>query len=806
MLVRSDTRPMPAHNAITTTSAPVDAAAGSRALKARIRDIGFDWKFFLGDTASARGVEFDDSGWLDVDLPHDWSIAGPKDRNNPGKNLNGYFPGGVGWYRKHFQLSPGDGDKQVFLQCDGVYENSEMWINGCSLGGRPYGYTGVQHDLTPHVKFGGDNVLAIRVDNSRQPNSRWYTGSGLYRLVRLRVTGTLHVKHWGTVVTTPRLARDHAGVRVRTDVQNAGAQSQDCGLVTRILDPGNTVVGEAVSARTLAARGEYQFDQEITVPNPERWSPDNPSLYRLQTLVMNDLGVCDETETPFGIREARFDKDKGFLLNGEPVKLKGVNLHHDAGCLGAAVPARAWERRLEILKSLGCNAIRTSHNPPAPELLDLCDRMGFAVINEAFDKWDEPFGRWFAQWWQADLADLIRRDRNHPSVILWSVGNELENQGAPEFMKQLEALAAFTRQMDPTRPVTVALAPFKATSHEDNASKITAIARLVDVIGCNYQEQWFEDYRQAYPEIIIVATESYLFYRGKDLDFKAFCPFNPWLDAVAHGYVAGTFYWAGIDYLGEASGWPFHGWNCSLVDTCGFIRPVANLHRSFWTGVPMVHLAVMDKSLDVPKASKSHWDWPEMVSHWNLPPHLEGRRVKVVTFSNCAAVELRLNGRSLGVQALADFPDKMIVWDVPYETGRIEAHGIENGHVKVSHQLQTAGAPAQIQLIADRHAVRADGRDLCHVEVRIVDENGVLVPSARHQVRFTVEGAGRIAGVDNGDLTSLEPYTGNQREVYYGRGLAILQAARHPGTITLTAQADGLPGARISVTGVSVDA
>lgn len=314
------------------------------------------------------------------------------------------------------------------------------------------------------------------------------------------------------------------------------------------------------------------------------------------------------------IREIRFDKDKGFLLNGQSVMMKGVCIHHDAGCLGAAVPDRALERRLEVLKSIGCNAIRTSHNPPAPELLDMCDRMGFVVIDEAFDKWSGIYGRWFPKWWQQDLRDMPRRDRNHPCIVLWSVGNEVRGQGSPKFNEQLKKLVDFTHREEPTRPVTYALRPRKIKSRDENAKFVTNIAKIVDVTSCNYQEQWFEDYRKEYPEIIIIGSESYSFFRGKGDPYKAFEPVNPWLDTVKHDYVVGTFYWTGIDYLGEAvAGWPYHGWNCSLIDTCGFPRPVSYLHKSFWSDKPMVHIVVRDDSLDVSAPVKDHWGWHKMV-------------------------------------------------------------------------------------------------------------------------------------------------------------------------------------------------
>ncbi len=765
----------------------------------RARDLCFEWKFFKADAANAQQVDFDESGWEDLNLPHDWSIAGPIDRKNSGGKENGYFPGGIGWYRKHFRLSPDDQGKKIFIQFDGIYHNSEVWINGHSLGVRPYGYISFQYDLTPYVKFYEENVIAVRVDNSKQPNCRWYTGSGIYRRVWLTATNKLHVKHWGTYVTTPRILQNEATVRVRTEVENSYTQPKKCTLTTRILDSKEKVVAESTATQVVSAKGEYQFDQEIQVPDPQLWSIDYPTMYKIQTVIKDENGICDTYDTPFGIRQICFDKDKGFLLNGKPVKMKGVCVHHDAGCLGAAVPVRALERRLEILKSIGCNAIRTSHNPPAPELLDLCDRMGFLVIDEAFDKWGGRYAQSFSEWWRTDLLDMLRRDRNHPSVVMWSVGNEVSDQGSPEFNKQLKTKVDLTHQFEPTRPVTYALIPFRNKSREENARVVTGIAKMVDVISCNYQEQLFEGYREEYPEIIIIASESYPYYRGKGMNYKAFEPLNPWLEAVEHDYVAGTFYWTGIDYLGEAvAGWPYHGWNCSLIDTCGFVRSFANLHKSFWTDNPMVHIAVMDDSLDVPEPTKDHWGWPKMASHWNLP-QLKGKQVKVVTFTNCQAVELFVNGKSMGTKELKDFPDKMITWTVPYEAGRIEAHGINRGNIVSSHQLQTAGKPAKIRLIADRKKIRADGRDLCHVEVQVTDDKGILVPTAEHEIQFSVEGAGTIIGVDNGDITSLEPYKAEKRKTFHGRALVIIQSTEHSGLITLRAQAEELPGTKVVI-------
>jgi len=767
------------------------------------KQINFDlgWKFIKGDVADAQQNNFDETGWSPVQLPHDWAIEGPIDKRNPGGERNGFFPGGVGWYRKYFQLSAEDKGKNVFVQFDGIFHNAEVWINGESLGIRPYGYISFQRDLTQYIKYSEDNVLAVRVNNTDQPNCRWYSGSGIYRHVWLTVTNKVYVGHWGTYITTPDISADKAVVRIRTRIENTYSQPKTCSVTTTICDSDGKIAAEGTTSKTIAAQGEYEFDQHLDVSDPKLWSIDSPTLYRSHTTVKDAKNIYDEYETPFGIREIRFDKDKGFLLNGQSVKMKGVCIHHDAGCLGAAVPDRALERRLEVLKSIGCNAIRTSHNPPAPELLDMCDRMGFVVIDEAFDKWGGRWSRWFPDWWQVDLRDMLRRDRNHPSVVLWSMGNEVGGQGSPQFKKQLKAMVDFTHQFEPTRPVTYAIRPVvKIKSRQENAKFIAGIARLVDVTCCNYQEQWFEDYRKEYPEIVIIGSESFTFYRGKGNNAMGFDPLNPWLEAVEHDYVVGTFYWTGIDYLGEAvAGWPFHGWNCSPIDSCGFARPVSYLQKSFWTQKPMVHIAVMDDSLDVEKPVKAHWGWPKMASHWNLP-QLNGKKVKVVTFTNCPTVELVLNGRSVGTKQLADFPDKMITWEVPYQPGIIEARGIENHLAACSHQLQTAGEPTQICLFGDRTTIKADGKDLCHVEVCVTDDKGIIVPEANHLIRFKVRGNGRIIGVDNGDLTtSDESYKAKQRKAFHGRAFVVLQSLTTPGEIILEAGAKGLEIANVVI-------
>lgn len=743
------------------------------------------WRFLQGDVEGAEKPGFNDTAWQTVDLPHDWSIEGPFVEKGGGGGSGGFLPIGIGWYRKQFELPAKYKGKKVFVQFDGIYKDSDVWINGQHLGKRYYGYVSFEYDLTPHLKWDGPNVLAVRVDNEKA-NCRWYSGSGIYRHVWLTIADPLHVGHWGTYVTTPNASAEEATVRIRTLVKNEYAEARPCTLRTTVLDPESKVVATAEASQTIPAGGAHEFSQDLTVPRPARWSVESPHLYTAVTAVMTGDKTVDTYSTPFGIRDVIWDPDRGLLINGQSVKLKGVCIHHDLGALGAAFHEKAMERRLKVLKGIGCNAIRTAHNPPAPQLLDLCDRMGFLVIDEAFDKWGAGRARWE---WEKDLASMLRRDRNHPSVLLWSVGNEVGQQQSDDGLKTLKMLTEFVHKEEPTRKVTCAAYPVYSP----------AFANACDIASLNYQEQWYEKYRKENPKIIILSSETYIYYRGKDDNKKAYHPFNPWLDVVKNDYAVGTFYWTGIDYLGEArAGWPLVGWNCSLIDTCGFPRTISNFQRSVWTGEPMVHIAVLSDRLDVPRPVKSHWDWPKMVSHWTLPK-LEGQDVKMVTFTNCDSVELFVAGKSLGTKKLADFEDKMISWTVPYHAGTVKAVGLRGGKVVCSHELKTAGKPVGMQLSPDSAVLKADGRDLCHVEVTIVDGDGALVPDAMHPIQFDIQGPGKIIGVDNGALTGTESYKGTSRKAFYGRCLVMIQSTGKPGQIQLTATSAGLSAGQVTI-------
>ena len=753
-----------------------------------VEDFDNGWSFVRGDVTAAQTVEFDDSGWKELDLPHDWSIEGPLSKDNPTGSSGGYFPLGIGWYRKHFLVDSVAKDRNVYIEFDGIYKDSEVWINGHSVGKRWYGYVAFRYDLTDWIRWGEENVIAVRVDNSKQ-TCRWYSGSGIYRHVKLILTNKLQIDQWGVCVTTPEISESRAKVNVSAIVRNRDTQSNLCTVRMKILDSDYYPVVSVGSSIVIPGGGEHEFCEDMIVASPRLWSVANPSIYYVLTSVWKSGRMVDEIFTPFGIRSVRWDSAKGLFVNDQPTVLKGVCIHHDLGCLGSAFNKRAMQRRLEVLKAMGCNAIRISHNPPASGLLDLCDEMGFLVIDEAFDKWGGKNHSTFSETWREDLEAMVLRDRNHPSIILWSVGNEVRQQGSQEGRRILKELVDYVHEKEPTRKVTYGAYP----SYGPN------FVKMVDVAGFNYQEQWFEKYRKANPDQLIMSTESFVYYRGKGDTVKAFEPMNPWLEVPENDYVVGSFVWTGIDYLGEAiAGWPLHGWNCSLIDTCGFQRPVSYFHQSQWSDEPMVHIAVLDESLDVEKVAKEHWDWPKMVSHWTLPK-LEGKNVKVVTFSNCPNVELKVNGKSYGTKKLADFEDRMITWDVPYKAGNIEAVGVDGDKKLCSHKLLTAGKPARIVLECDRSVISADGDDVSHVTVHVVDKDSVIVPDSDASFKFELTGPGTIAGVDNGDLWSTEPYKGTKRKAYHGRCLVIVRSQTKAGKIELTASAEGMAKQKVTL-------
>jgi len=751
------------------------------------------WRFNAGDVANAQNPACNDRDWQEVHIPHDWAIAGPY--NKAAGGAQGYLRRSqVGWYRLHLpDIAPED---HARVQFDGVYRESEVWINGVSLGKRPNGYISFCYDITPHLRPHG-NVIAVRVDNSGKLADRWYSGAGIYRRVWLTTTGTVAVAPWGVTVTTPRAEADRATVTVCVAIENHYTGDAALEILTEILDPDGKAVATLTSTSDTA-----------TVEKPRRWSPESPSLYTARTMIKRSGVVVDEVSTPFGIRSLKFTPERGFELNGEVTKMKGVCVHHDAGCLGSAFYTSSWERRLRTLKQLGCNAIRTSHNPQAPAFLDLCDRLGFLVVNEAFDKWKWDQG-WYTpfydKWSQRDLADFVRRDRNHPCVVVWSVGNEVTEQRDLAAMdRMLPPLVACVKRLDPTRPVTVALEPHCNPAEmveapvEEKVRRTMSIARHVDLLGLNYHEPWYDDYLKANPKLVILGTENYAGYRKRRLHPSSFDDRNPWFDVERHPQAISQFLWTGIDYLGEAGHiWPVKGWTGALIDTSGCVKPRAYFQQSVWSAKPMVHAAVLsDKEPD--QLEPFPWSWPRLAGHWTLQES-HGNQVRVVVYSNCEEVELLLDGKSCGRQRPAEEPNRITVWDLRWHPGILVTRGFNGGTQVAEHVLKTAGAPARIEVAADHPELSADGQDLCHVEVRVVDIDGIVVPTACNQIGFDVDGPARLIGVDNGDLTSDEPYQANRRRAFQGRCLAILRAGNRAGDSELVVTSEGLPSQTISV-------
>lgn len=798
-----------------------------------------NWRFSLGDVEGASVFTFDDNDWRQLNLPHDWAIEGEFSKDNPSGTGGGALPGGIGWYRKTFVADEAYAGKKVFIDFDGVYMNSEVFINGHSLGKRPYGYISFRYDLTPYLKIGEENVIAVRVDNQEQPNSRWYSGCGIYRNVWLTVTNPIHVDLWGTYVTTPQVSDKEATVSVCTSVKNEGTALAEVKVISSLLDAEGNRVGETTSVLPISKDSVGTYQQTVKVISPILWSVNNPYLYTLETEVWADDKLVDTYETTTGIRSFEFSADKGFVLNGEQVKIKGVCMHHDLGCLGAAVNTRAIERQLEILREMGCNGIRCSHNPPAPELLQLCDEMGFIVMDETFDMWRKKktrydYSLYFNEWHERDLTDLMLRDRNHPSIFMWSIGNEvleqwsdanadtlsleeanmilnfghsaemLAKEGSEMSVNSLltKKLADMTRTLDPTRPVT-------AGCNEPNPYNHLFASGALDIIGFNYHDDWFMGVPKNFPGKPFIVTESVssLMTRGyykMPSDKPILCPERwdkpyydpsfscssydhcraPWgshhentLRLVSENdFISGQYIWTGFDYIGEPTpyGWPARSSYFGIVDLAGFPKDIYYMYQSQWTDKDVLHLF-------------PHWNWEE------------GQEIDLWAYFNHAdEVELFINGRSQGVKTMPE--DKYhVVWRVKYEPGTIKAVSRKDGKVVVEKEIHTAGEPAQIRLSADRTEIQADGADLSFITVEIVDKDGNLCPNADNLVNFDVQGAAFIAGVDNGNQTSMESFKAPHRKAFYGKCLVVLQNNGERGNIQLNAVSEGLEKAMLNI-------
>lgn len=760
--------------------------------QSRIKEnFDFDWQFHLGDDTNAMKPDFKPSGWIweEIQVPHDWSIKQSFDRSIGG--AAGYLPGGIGLYRKEFNIPSSYKGKNVSIIFDGIYHQATIYVNGKEIGYHRYGYTSFTYDLTPYLNYGRKNVLFVRVD--RQEVSRWYTGSGIYRHVWLQVTDPVHVAPWGTYVTTPSVSEQAADINIVTTVVNNSNKDSDLQIVQTLLDGNRKSVKigskkvESINRITIKANDTIDISQALKISNPNLWSLDTPNRYFMETTIRSGNKTVDTYVTPFGIRYFKFDKDKGFFLNGNHIKLKGVNLHQDAGVLGVAVPDRSVERRLQMLKEFGCNAIRSSHNPPSPAFLEMCDTLGFFVIDEAFDKWKSGYyEKFFDVSWEKDMRDMIVRDRNHPSIFMWSIGNEVSEAYNPQVGSQRAAmLHRFVKELEPTRPTTMAI----------QNGACDEITKEVDIIGYNYIEPRMLLDKKKYPEHTFYVSEAYPYYSSiNPKNHRSYVRINPWNYVKDHDFILGSFIWAGVDYIGESSGWPSKGWTCSPFDICMFERPAAAYHRTVWKDEPIVKLAVVDPSLDI-AAGKDHWQYPLMADHWNFP-YDDARIMEIHTMTNCDSVRLIAPhaGKQVdyGIRAAKDHANNTVVWYQPFRKGLIEAIGYRNGVEVCGDSLITSKATTSLRLLPDRVVMKADGQDLSHITVQLYDEDGLPVQTDNRKLKVTVEGDGRFLGIDNGDLRREGSFTGNELSTYFGKALIIVQSTRKAGSIRVRVDMEGV--------------
>jgi beta-galactosidase len=770
------------------------AAAESGAGAARqVENFDAGWRFVQADVEGGERVNMPDGGWQRVELPHDWAITAPFLESNPAGGAGAFATYDVGWYRKEFSLPLSARGRKAFVEFDGVMANSDVWVNGMHLGHRPYGYVSFAYELTPYLHYGPKalNVLAVRADDSKQPASRWYEGAGIYRHVRLVVVNPVHIAQWGAFVSTPHVSADASEVRVQTEVRNEASAEARVHLAVSILDAsGRTVAAGSSRDVTIGAGVTSASEVSVNVPRPALWSIESPSLYHAVVRVVSGRRTLDEESVSFGIRDAHFEAATGFWLNGRNIKIKGVALHSDAGSLGMAAPLAAWEHRLVAMKRMGANAIRTAHNPVAPEFLDLCDRMGFLVMDEMFDQWTvakNPYDYhlYFREWHLADTRDTVRRDRKHPSIILYSAGNEIHDTPNAELAKSiLGPLVAEFHQADPTRPVTQAL--FRPNASHDYQD---GLADMLDVVGQNYRENEILAAHAEKPSRKIIGTEN-----GHSRE--------SWIALRDHPEYAGQFLWSGTDYLGESRHWPIIGNASGLYDRTDRPKPDGLERESWWSEQPVVHIArrvaPTQKAPTDPGYEAVQYRPAQVVfADWTPAdgsPHTE----HVEVYSNCESVELFLNGRSLGSLPLnRDAAPRR--WDVPFEAGTLRAVATNGGKVVASEDLRTAGKPDHLLLKVESSRFTPAWDDVAYVRALVVDRNGVEVPDADTLFTFAAAGPGKVLTTDNGDNSDHTGFDRPDRHAYHGEAIAILRATANSGKVTVTVTGEGLRPASVEL-------
>lgn len=817
---------------LAISAVPSLRAQGSFGTPEKIND---NWKFILNDVKDGQSVALDDSKWQSVSLPHDWSVKGQLSPTLA--SCTGYLPGGIGWYRKTIDIPAGKPGEKVYLYFEGVYNRSEVFLNGQSLGKRPNGYISFMYDATPFIKPGEKNVIAVRVDHSQSADSRWYTGSGIYRNVWLVHANPIHIAQWG-IYAYPEKVKNGYRLNVEVEIQNEEKENATLSVLNELYDATGKLVAKDRKKLTAKPGKENKLVTSLAVKNPTLWSLSEPNLYTLKTTVLKDGTVTDRTSTRTGFRFYTFDPDKGFALNGEWMKMKGVCIHHDAGVLGSAVPREVWKRRLETLKEVGVNAIRTSHNPQSTDLYDLCDEMGILVIDEMYDEWVFPKRKWlegwnvgtpgfqgsfdiFKEWSEIDLADLVRRDRNHLSVFAWSVGNEVDypndpyshkvlggekagftqasyggyNPDAPDAMELgdiAKRLVKVVKTYDLSRPVTAGLAGV-AMSNE------TEYPGALDIAGYNYTEDKYDADHQKYPNRVIFGSEN-------RHDMAA------WKATRDKEFIFGQFLWTGIDYLGESGRWPTRGFYSGLLDFGGFIKPRGYFRQSLWSDKPMAYLGTYptpgrgsrSQSKDV-RSQQEEGDVSNYVERvpsmdaWSIWNYQEGQSIRVVCYTNADKAKLLLNGAEVGETKDYDDNSGIIYWDIPYSAGKLEVVGMDKNNTPVSgYTIQTSTRPYALQIVRAEKEINKE-RGLAQIVLQVVDEQGVPVMLSDNEVTCWISGPAKLLGLEASNNNDMSDYTDNVHRVYHGRILAYVQATGEAGDIKVSFTSPWLEPAEITL-------
>lgn len=765
----------------------------------------YDWKFTLGDYPAASNPDFNDSLWRSLDLPHDWSIEQAPDPSEASGNDGGYFPTGTAWYRKNFYIPAEWLGKTISLCFEGVYMNSEVFINGHSLGIHPYGYTSFIYELTTYLNYGQNNVISVRVDNATQKNCRWYSGSGIYRHVLLYINNPVHIDPWGVFITSGSISDKKAIVELSTRIKNKSDSAQKIRLSSVLKDKNDRIAGKNNKTILVPANEEIEIIQQIKVKNPQLWSPSSPQLYTAEISLFQKDKQLHKSSNIFGIRSIQYSSEEGFKLNGQSILLNGGCVHHDHGCLGAASYDRAEERKVELLKAAGFNAVRTSHNPFSPAFYEACDRLGLMVIGEAFDGWRtaktaHDYANYFDEWSQKDLESMVLRDRNHPSIILWSTGNEIIERTEPQAVETAKRLADIVRKLDPTRPVTSAL-----TTWGQGWTIFDPLFAEHDIGGYNYQIHSAESDHERVPSRIMLQTESY----PKDA-------FYCWNMVRQHPYIIGDFVWTAMDYLGESGiggyyypgeeavdhwvndRYPWHGAYCGDIDLCGRRKPVSHYRSMLWNNTDSLYMAVYEPNPADGAIRLTGWAVRPCRASWTWPGH-ENKIIDVVVYSKYDKVRLYLNDELMGEKPCGFDQEFKAVFSIPYQQGIIKACGVRGTEEQAVCSLQTAGPAAKIRLIADRIKLKSNGQDLAFISVEITDEQGIVRSDADHCLHFMIEGAGSVAGLGNANLKDSESYQAASRKAFQGYALAVIKSKRQAGPVQLTVSSPGLQTATVSL-------